>query len=233
MNSVNQPDQPEQTGHKKQILVVEDHPLVRSGFELLISSQHDMEICGEADGQSKAIRLVREKHPDLAIIDLVLREGSGLDLCKHLSSIQPSLRMLIVSAQDEELYADRALRAGAHGFISKGQAADTLIEAIRTVHSGGVWLSERMTERMLSRVRQGSALTKPPIERLSDRELEVFELIGRGRTTHEIAARLHLSPKTIESYRESLKTKLCLRNSTELTRHAVQWVLENRWRTGR
>lgn len=224
MSAVNERHQP---GLRTQILLVEDHPLVRSGFELLISGQHDMEICGEADGQSQAIRLVREKRPDLAMIDLVLREGSGLDLCKHLASIQPGLRMLVVSAHDEELYADRALRAGAHGFISKGEAADRLIEAIRTVQSGGVWLSERMTERMLARVRQGSALAQSPIERLSDRELEVFELIGRGRTTHEIAARLHLSPKTIESYRESLKTKLSLRNSTQLTHHAVQWLLES------
>lgn len=224
MSAVNERDQP---GLRTQILLVEDHPLVRSGFELLISGQQDMEICGEADGQSQAIRLVREKRPDLAMIDLVLREGSGLDLCKHLASIQPGLRMLVVSAHDEELYADRALRAGAHGFISKGEAADRLIEAIRTVQSGGVWLSERMTERMLARVRQGSALAQSPIERLSDRELEVFELIGRGRTTHEIAARLHLSPKTIESYRESLKTKLSLRNSTQLTHHAVQWLLES------
>lgn len=224
MSAVNERDQP---GLRTQILLVEDHPLVRSGFELLISGQQDMEICGEADGQSQAIRLVREKRPDLAMIDLVLREGSGLDLCKHLASIQPGLRMLVVSAHDEELYADRALRAGAHGFISKGEAADRLIEAIRTVQSGGVWLSERMTERMLARVRQGSALAQSPIERLSDREPEVFELIGRGRTTHEIAARLHLSPKTIESYRESLKTKLSLRNSTQLTHHAVQWLLES------
>lgn len=224
MSAVNERDQP---GLRTQILLVEDHPLVRSGFELLISGQQDMEICGEADGQSQAIRLVREKRPDLAMIDLVLREGSGLDLCKHLASIQPGLRMLVVSAHDEELYADRALRAGAHGFISKGEAADRLIEAIRTVQSGGVWLSERMTERMLARVRQGSAVAQSPIERLSDRELEVFELIGRGRTTHEIAARLHLSPKTIESYRESLKTKLSLRNSTQLTHHAVQWLLES------
>lgn len=214
-------------GEKTQILLVEDHPLVRTGFELLISQQRDMEICGEAEGASAAIQVAREREPDLAIIDLLLKDGSGLEVCKHLASMRPGLRMLIVSARDEELYAERSLHAGAHGFVSKEEAPDRLVEAIRAVRSGRVWVSERMTERLVGRVQQRADPSQSPVESLSDRELEVFELIGRGLTTQEIAARLHLSPKTVESYRENLKRKLNLRNSIQLTRCAVQWLLES------
>ena len=186
-----------------------------------------MEICGEAAGASAAIQVARETNSHLAIIDLLLKDGSGLELCKHLASIRPDLRMLVVSARDEELYAERALHAGAHGFVSKQEAPDQLIDAIRAVRSGRVSLSERITERLIGRVQRGFATSQSPVESLSNRELEIFELIGRGLTTHTIADRLHLSPKTVESYRENLKRKLNLTNSIQLTRQAVQWLLES------
>lgn len=211
---------------KSRILIVEDHPLVRSAFALLISVESDLQICGETESAGEAIRLCREQPPDLVLIDLMLRTGSGLELCKQLSAMLPDLRMLVISAYDEALYAERVLRAGAKGFVSKNAAQETIFEAIRTVLEGRVWLSAAMESRMLTRVPQGDSLTQSPTERLSDRELQAFELIGRGLTTHQIAARLHLSPKTVESYRENLKRKLGLRSSTELTRHAVQWTME-------
>lgn len=210
------------------ILIVDDHPIVRAGYSLLINRQPDLTICGETDTAGEALRLVREHSPHLVIVDLTLKSGNGLELCKQLSHINPDLKMLVISAHDEALYADRALRSGARGYISKDEATTKLIDAVRTVLAGKVWLSSRMTERMLARVGHGESPASSPIEALSDRELEVFEMIGNGLTTHQVAARLHLSPKTVESYRENLKRKLSLRNSTELTQHAVQWVLEKK-----
>lgn len=210
------------------ILIVDDHPIVRAGYSLLINRQPDLAICGETDTAGEALRLAREENPHLVIIDLTLKSGNGLELCKQLAHMNSELPMLVISAHDEQLYADRALRCGARGFINKEEATTKLIEAIRTVMSGKVWLSSRMTDRLLARVGSGGSPAASPMDTLSDRELEVFELIGQGQTTHQIAARLHLSPKTVESYRENLKKKLNLRNSTELTQHAVQWVLESK-----
>ena len=210
------------------ILIVDDHPIVRAGYAMLLARQADFEICGEADSAGEALRAIREQQPDLVIIDLTLKSGNGLELCKQLAHADPSLRMLVISAHDEQLYADRALRSGARGFVNKEEATAKLIDAVRAVLDGKVWLSPRMTERLLARIGQGESPSSSPVENLSDRELEVFEMIGNGLTTHQVAARLHLSPKTVESYRENLKRKLSLRNSTELTQHAVQWVLENK-----
>lgn len=210
------------------ILIVDDHPIVRAGYSLLINRQPNLEICGEAETAGEALRLARDENPHLVIIDLTLKSGNGLELCKQLAHMNSELPMLVISAHDEQLYADRALRCGARGFINKEEATTKLIEAIRTVMSGKVWLSPQMTDRLLARVGNGESPAASPIESLSDRELEVFELIGQGQTTHQIAARLHLSSKTVESYRENLKRKLNLRNSTELTQHAVQWVLESK-----
>ena len=210
------------------ILIVDDHPIVRAGYAMLLARQPGFEICAEADSTGEALRLVREQQPDLVIVDLTLKSGNGLELCKQLSHADPSLKMLVISAHDEQLYADRALRSGARGFINKEEATTKLTDAVRAVLDGKVWLSPVMTERLLARVGQGESPALSPVENLSDRELEVFEMIGNGLTTHQVAARLHLSPKTVESYRENLKRKLSLRNSTELTQHAVQWVLESK-----
>ena len=209
------------------VLIVDDHPIVREGYARLISAEPDLEVCGEASDATEAIHLVVSNSPDVAIVDISLRSGTGIELCKQIRDLDPHIRVLICSVHDESLYADRALRAGAMGYISKEQPSVEVVAAIRRVASGRIALSQQMTERLLSRaVGADQPANQSPIERLSDRELEVFELIGQGLTTHQIANKLHLSPKTVESYRENLKKKLELRSGTELTRHAVQWVLE-------
>lgn len=170
---------------------------------------------------------MRENKPDLAVIDLSLKSGSGLELCKHLASIDPAIRMLVVSAHDEALYAERALRAGARGYVSKHLPTENVLEAIRKVLGGQLWISDATQDHLLASVARRIDAGKAPIEVLSDRELEVYELIGHGCTTHAIADRLYLSPKTIEYYKENLKKKLGLANSVQLTRHAVQSLVEN------
>lgn len=207
------------------ILLVDDHPLIRTGFAELISREPDLQVCGESGNAEEALQLVQEHLPDLALIDLKLRSGDGLDLCARLSTTRPDLRILVVSIRDERLYAERTLRAGAHGFISKEADQAQLLEAIRAVLSGGRWLSPAMSNRLLARV-QHSTSAVSPIETLSERELSVLRLIGKGFGTKQIADEFQLSPKTIESYRENLKRKLSLEHTLELTRYAVHWVLE-------
>ena len=210
------------------VLIVEDHPIVRAGLVRLLSQEADMQICGEAEGTGEALGLVRTVRPDLVLIDLLLKNGSGLDLCRQLAALHAGPRLLVLSAQDENLYAERALRAGAHGFVSKEASPAQLLEAIRAVLAGRVWLPPRIAERVMQRVARREDPAQCPIELLADRELEIFELLGHGLTTHQIAARLHLSPKTIDSHRERLKAKLNVRNSTELVHRALLWVLEER-----
>jgi DNA-binding NarL/FixJ family response regulator len=210
------------------ILIVDDHPIVRQGLAMLIRRERDLCAFTEAEGVSQAITSFRETQPDLVIVDVSLQNGSGIELCKELVALQPDVKILVCSMHDETLFAERALRAGAKGYINKEEASEQLVAAIRRVLEGRVYLSERMTDRMLSRKltngRENSE--KSSIELLSDRELEVFEQIGHGVTTRQIAEKLHLSPKTVETYRENIKVKLNLSNSAELSRHAVQWVLE-------
>ena len=206
------------------ILLADDHPVVRDGYSLLIAREADMDVCGETGEGGETLRLVDELKPDLLLLDLSLKSGNGLELCKQIRSRFADVKILVVSMHDETLYAERVLRSGASGYISKAEATGRLVAAIRKVLSGEVYLSEKMQDRTLGQL--ASNADQSPLERLSDRELEVFELIGTGSTTREIAAKLNLSPKTIESYRENLKAKLNLANSTELTRHAVHWVLE-------
>jgi DNA-binding NarL/FixJ family response regulator len=176
----------------------------------------------------QAIRVIHEVRPDLVIVDMTLKNGSGLELIKEVKAMYPDVRMLVASMHDETLFAERALRAGAMGYVNKQEATRQLTKAIHQVMKDKIFLSEAMTDRMLCRsVGSDNYSDKSPIETLSDRELEVFELIGQGETTRNIAEKLHLSPKTVETYRENIKDKLNLENATELTRHAVQWVLEN------
>ena len=214
---------------KTRILVVDDHPIVRRGITMLITAEADLDVCSEASGLSQAMHAFRESKPDLIIADVSLENGSGLELIKELVAQQPHVKILVCSMHDEALFAERALRAGAKGYISKDQATVELTSAIRQVLKGGIYLSERMTDLMLSRSVSPGEMEpkKSPVESLSDRELEVFEQIGHGVTTRQIAEKLHLSPKTVETYRENIKAKLNLSNSTQLTKSAVQWVLEN------
>ncbi|MCA9024322.1 MAG: response regulator transcription factor [Planctomycetaceae bacterium] len=218
------------TGTKPaQILIVDDHPIVREGYEQMISRHADLEVCAVAADTMDALRLCERAEPDLAIIDLSLKGGSGLELCKQVKSRFPRITTLVISMHDEQLYAERALRAGALGYVNKADSTRHLINAIRHVLKGKLFLSEAMNDRLLNRmVGHEGRPEMSAIESLSDRELQVFELLGEGKTVRDIAAQLKLSPKTIESYRENLKTKLGIAGGTQLLRHAVQWVLENR-----
>ena len=207
------------------VLIVDDHPLVREGLAARISAQPDLQVCGEASTIEEALALIRTAHPDLVIADLALKQGSGLDLIKQASSSRPCPRILVVSAYEESLFAERALRAGAQGYINKQELQGSVIEAIRAVLRDQLYLSAEMARRLAARALGGKPLVHG-VGALSDRELQVFELIGRGRSTREIAEQLKRSVHTIESHREKIRAKLNLRSGSELAQHAVQWVLE-------
>lgn len=212
----------------KRVLIVDDHPIVRQGLVRLIAQRSDLEVCGEADSLIGALQAFAETSPHLVIVDLSLKNGTGMELIKEIKARNANTRMLVSSMHDETLFAERVLRAGAHGFINKQDSLDKILEAAVQVLAGGIFLSPKMSERLLHRMMSnGEDVYRSPMETLSDRELEVFEMIGRGLTTRQIAAKLELSPKTVETYRENIKAKLDLENSTALTRHAVQWTLEN------
>jgi DNA-binding NarL/FixJ family response regulator len=210
------------------ILIVDDHPLVRQGLIGLISTEPDLVICGEASGATEAQHLAETMRPEVAIIDLTLGEGSGIALIKEFKERYPSMKLLVLSMHDELLFAERALRAGAVGYVSKDKVSRTIVYAIRAVLADRIYLSQRMTQRMMHRAVGARAdAGQSPFDRLTDREIEVFEMIGQGLTTRGIATRLELSPKTVETHREHIKDKLEIKNTAELTQHAVQWVLEN------
>ncbi len=210
------------------IFLVDDHPIVREGLSALIAQESDMEVCGEADSVIDAVRLVRDRRPDVMVIDISLKDGSGLDLIKRVRALDESLPMIASSMHDEKLYAERVIRAGAMGYVTKQVASRHVIDAIRTVLGGKVYLSEEMSQRLLQNSMGKKPRDQSPVETLSDRELTVFELIGQGFTTKKIAQHLHLSVKTIETYREKIKEKLSLADAAELSLHATQWVIENR-----
>jgi DNA-binding NarL/FixJ family response regulator len=215
-------------GRTTRILVVDDHPLIREGLAARIAVQRDMEICGEAGSVDEALAQVKATSPDLVIVDLKLTESHGMDLIKEIHRRFPSVKMVVISAFDESLYAERALRAGAHGYINKRELQDNLMDALRTVLAGQRYLSAKMTQQLLGQAISGrDSAVSDPIQRLSDRELEVFELIGQGKTTGQIARQLHLSVHTIDTHREKLRHKLGVKNSAELMQRAVQWMLEN------
>lgn len=209
------------------VLIVDDHAFLRRGLAQIIEDLPEVTVCGEAGGVSETLEKMRRLQPDIVIVDISLGDGNGLELTKEIKSQWPDVRVLVSSMHDEALFAERALRAGAMGYVSKSDDVDCFINALRRVLDGQVYLSPRMTDRLLTRVVAGSPDNNTsPLERLSDRELEVFEMIGRGLSTKQIASKLDLSRKTVETYREHIKTKLSLRNGSELTQHAVQWVLE-------
>ena len=212
-----------------QILIVDDHPLIREGLTARISAQADLEVCGEAEGVEEALAEFKAHDPDLVLVDISLKNGHGLELIKQIKLHDPETKMLVISAYDESFYAERALRAGALGYISKQECRENVITAIRTVLDGRRYLSPQMTDQLLGMAVAGRETSSAsPVEKLTDRELEVYQLIGQAQTTSGIAKQLHLSPHTIDSHREKIKAKLGLKNGAELTRHALQWVLENR-----
>jgi DNA-binding NarL/FixJ family response regulator len=207
------------------IIIVDDHPLMRKGLVMSLSGDPDLDICAQATNAEDAISLVEEHNPDLLIIDISLPGMSGLELVKHLQAVHPETKTLVVSRHDESLYAERAIRAGARGYIMKLQAGEVMLKAVRRVLNGAIYVSDEMNERLLMGLAAGQdSIKQSPFDLLSDRELEVFELTGRGYGTREISERLHLSVKTVESYRARIKNKLNLDTAAELMQHAVQWV---------
>lgn len=209
------------------ILIVDDHPMVRDGLTMRISTQSDLRVCGEAATEEEALAKVQSHNPDLLIIDLSLKSGHGLEVIKQVKSHHPQVKMLVMSAFEESLYAERALRAGALGYLNKQESNEKVLEAIRTVLRGEWFVSPEITQRLVQQALGNPVEKKSPIERLTDRELDIFRMIGQGLTTSEIASQLFISTHTIDTHRENIKRKLSVKNAGELTRTAVQWVLEN------
>jgi DNA-binding NarL/FixJ family response regulator len=206
------------------VLVVDDHPVTRLGISALIGRERDLAVCGEAGGAKGAAELAARLSPDLALVDLAHGTMGGIELIRSLKAQRPQMRILVLSMQDEDIFAERAFRAGASGFIMKRQPVEEVLAAIRCVLAGEPYLSEKMKGKMLSRlVSGGSAEPAFSIDTLTDRELEVFRLVGSGFQTGQIAAALHVSSKTVDSHREHLKRKLGLASGSDLVRHAIQW----------
>jgi DNA-binding NarL/FixJ family response regulator len=227
--SITMPTDKSQRRGKHRILIVDDHPIFRHGLTQLISQEDDLEICGEAEDYHSAIKAVNELNPDMIIVDITLKDMSGIDLIKEVHKSNKGIPMLVISMHDESLYAERALRAGARGYVMKQEASDSVVQAIRQVLGGGIYASKRVTENILTRFIEGpKEPSESPLQALTDREIEVFGLIGKGLSISEIGKRLHLSVKTIGTYRERIKEKLNLKNATELLRYALNWVEKER-----
>ncbi len=212
----------------KSIFLVDDHVLTRRGLAELINEQPDLEVCGEASTASEALQQIRDKSPDLAVIDLSLGEGSGLELIKDIRYTNESIRLVVASMHDEDIFAERVMKAGAQGYVNKGEPAQRFIDAIRTVLKGQICVSDRLSNRIMRRAigQNNGEAAASPLDTLTDRELQVLELIGQGKKTRDIAEQLHLSVKTIDTYREHLKVKLSLKSGNELVHYAVAWVLD-------
>jgi DNA-binding NarL/FixJ family response regulator len=209
----------------KRIVIVDDHPLFRKGLEELIHSDGSFAVCGEAGNAAKAMEVIRKLNPDLAIVDLSLPGANGIELIKNVRAEFPKLPILVLSMHDESLYALRALRAGAEGYVMKHEAMANVIQAIREVFNGRPYLSPAMAAQVITKFAHRDAEGEAdPVERLSDRELEILELIGKGNEVRQIAKLLHLSPKTVETHRAHIKDKLDLKNSREVARFALQWL---------
>jgi DNA-binding NarL/FixJ family response regulator len=209
----------------KRIVIVDDHPLFRKGLEQLIQSEDSFAVCGEANNAPEAMDVIRKLNPDLAIVDLSLPGANGIELIKNIRAEFSKLPILVLSMHDESLYALRALRAGAEGYVMKHEAMANVIQAIREVFNGRPYLSPAMAAQVITKFAHRQAEGEADaVERLSDRELEVLELIGKGNDVRQIAKVLHLSPKTVETHRSHIKDKLDLKNSREVARFALQWL---------
>ena len=209
---------------KRGILLVDDHPIVRQGLAELIDAEKDLMVCGTAESMNAALEQMPTLKPDLVVVDISLKGSNGIELLKNIKVRYPKMKVLMLSMHDEGLYAIRALRAGAAGYIMKQEATEKVIEAARKVLNGEIYLSDKMEKKMMQQLVGGrTARTGSPLEDLSDRELEVFNLIGQGKGTRQIAEEMHLSIKTVESHRAHIKEKLGLKSATELVQHAIQW----------
>ena len=210
---------------KAQILIVDDHPMTRSGLTYLINHQDDTFVCGEAENAGEALDVLTASQPDLMLIDITLPGKSGLELIKDVKAIRPDLPMLVISMHDESLYADRVLRAGARGYITKHEGGDKLMGAIRHVLRGKIYVSESMSAHILEVFSGGQPGTdRSSIQKLSDREFEVFQALGEGLSSHEIAKKLYLSAKTVDAHRANIKTKLKINTTAELISFAARWT---------
>ena len=211
-----------------QVLIVDDHPAVREGLAVRIASQPDLEVCGQAADTDEAMKLLEAARPDVVVVDIQLETGSGLELVARIKARDESIRVLVWSIYPDNIYAQRSLQAGAQGYINKRQATIRIVEAIRCVRDGRIYLCEETAQQLLgAMVSRGKHLETSGVGCLSDRELDVFRLIGQGLATSKVAGRLHRSVNTIESHRERIKYKLGLKTAGELSRAAVQWMLEN------
>jgi DNA-binding NarL/FixJ family response regulator len=214
---------------KAKVFLVDDHPIVRQGLGLLINREPDLVVCGEAEDAPSALQRMVSAQPDLMVIDISLDGPDGLELLKTIRLKEPILPVLILSMHEESTYAERSLRAGANGYIMKQEATERVLVAIRRILEGKVYLSERLTNKMLEQFVHGAGSSKNnPLMTLSDRELEVYRLIGAGHGTRQIADELHVSVKTVESYQAHIKEKLSLRNARELVQHAIESTLSEK-----
>jgi DNA-binding NarL/FixJ family response regulator len=222
-------DKSSELNKKHRVLLIDDHPIVREGLSQMINAEDDLEVIATAEDARTALDQADDLEPDIAVVDLSLKEGSGLDLIKSFKARKPSMPVLVLSMHDESLHAERVLRAGAKGYIMKQEATEKVITAIRKVLGGEVYLSDKMSAQMLNRlVGTGGTIEASPITRLTDREYEIYSMIGHGVGTREIAQKLSLSIKTVEAHRENIKDKLDLKNANELLRHAMQHVQDLR-----
>ena len=214
---------------KSKVLVVDDHPIVRQGLALLINREPDLTVCGEAEDAPTAIQSIPATEPDILVVDISLSGPDGLDLLKDIRTRYPDLPVLILSMHDESIYAERALRAGAQGYIMKQEASEKVLLALRRILNREIYVSDRISNQMLKRFIGNSTQRRPAsISDLTDRELEVFRLIGEGHTTRQIADQMHISIKTVESYQAHIKEKLSLKSARELVQHAIQWSISEK-----
>jgi DNA-binding NarL/FixJ family response regulator len=210
------------------VLIVDDHPIVRRGLKVLIADEHDMEVCGEAGDMDSALKVAETTRPDVIVVDLTLKQGHGLELIQLIRQRDRRVKMVVSSMHEDALYAERAVRCGASGYVNKDEPPEKIIEAIRAVLRGRIYVTFQVAERLLQRLHRGQAPEENPLQSLTDRELEVFELIGQGLSVKQIAQKLAISQKTVAAHRDSIKTKLQLGNSHEVNRRATLWVAQGR-----
>jgi DNA-binding NarL/FixJ family response regulator len=223
---------PPSVSTKTRVLIVDDHPLLRKGLGELINQQPDMMMCGEADDAPEAMTAITTIHPDLVIVDISLKSQNGVELIKNIKAVAPEVQILVLSMHDESVYALRVLKAGAKAYVMKMEVVDKVMEAIRRIRAGKVFVSERVAAQMLSQVVDGNDPSKDsPVDSLSDRELEIVTMIGNGIATRDISKRLNISIKTVESHRAHIKAKLTLSHATQLVQWCVRWVEQNKGNT--
>jgi DNA-binding NarL/FixJ family response regulator len=212
---------------KRRVMIVDDHPIIREGLAQFLARDPDIEICGGTDNAADALRQIEDLCPHLVVVDITLKDSHGLGLIADIHSRYKDVRTLVWSMFDEKAFAERALRAGAMGYVNKKEPIESVVEAVRVVLRGEICLSPQMTASLLRRIGKGEPLEEDPVRTMTNRQMQVFTMIGNGMTTKQIARKLNLSPKTVEAHRENIKEKLNLANAAELSCRAVQWVMEN------